>query len=282
MPPQEIRRIGIVGLGRMGLPMARHLATAGYDVRACDPRPEAQAAARPLGITVLPSCREVASASDAVLVVVGSQGQVERAVFGADGIATGAGSGTVLMVAATVSPSYMISLSARAAQHGFQVVDTPVARGESAAETGRLLVYAGGADDLLDRCGPVLECFAERVCRLGDVGAGQAAKTINNMLLWTCLCASVEGLDLGEAMGVGREALRDALRYGSGANWALETRADDRPALWAEKDMAIALDEARRTHCAAPLAATVAEAIKTFKAARGLPASPPDEPEVPS
>lgn len=282
MPPGKIRTVGIVGLGRIGLPLARHLAAAGFDVRAYDREPQARAAARSIGVAVVLSCRELAAVSDAVIVLVGTQGQVEQAVFGSNGIAEAASAGKILMIASTVAPAYMESLARRVEPLGLLVADTPVARGELAAEAGRLLVYAGGAADVLDRLDPVLSCFAERVCRLGGVGAGQVAKAINNMLLWTCLSASVEGLDLGEALGVDREALRTALQYGSGANWALETHADERPALWAEKDMAIVLQEADRLGFAAPLSVAVKVAIEAFKTARGLPPAPHDEPDVPT
>lgn len=282
MATAGIRSVGIAGLGRIGLPVTRHLIAGGFDVVAFDPVPEACAAARAQGATVAASCRELLSACDAVIVLVGTQGQVEEAVFGADGLVEGVSTPKPLMIASTVAPAYMESLARRTESLGLRVVDTPFARGEAAAEAGRLLVYAGGPADVLDRCGPVLDCFADRVCRLGEVGAGQVAKAINNMLLWACLSASVEGLDLGEALGVNREALRDALQHGSGTNWALETRADDRPALWAEKDMAIVLEEAERLGFAAPVSAAVTKAITAFKTARGLPPAPRDAPDVPS
>ena len=91
------------------------------------------------------------------------------------------------------------------------------------------------------------------------------------MLLWTCLAANVEGLDLGEALGVDREALREALRHSSGANWALETRADERPALWAEKDMDLFLGEAATADIAVPIGRTIRDAIAEFKKTRNLP-----------
>ena len=86
----------------------------------------------------------------------------------------------------------------------------------------------------------------------------------------------MEGLDLGEAEGLDREQLRQILVLSSGDNWALRTRADDRPALWAEKDMAIVLDEAQQQGLTLPIAAQVSESIKAFKVARGLPAAPTD------
>lgn len=268
---ETIRSVGLVGLGRMGRPMARRVLAAGFDVRGYDPQPEAVAAAAGERIPVADSAAELAARSDLVIVVVGFESQVEAAIFGDAGMAGHLRPGAILAVASTVAPSTMTRLSSRLAETEVRLLDIPLSRGEAAAEAGSLLVYAGGAASDIDACRPVLACFAEHVLRLGDVGAGQAAKAVNNMLLWTCLCANVEGMAFAERFGIDAETLREALSLGSGANWALQTRADERPALWAEKDMTIVLTEADTMRVAMPVAATVKEAIEAFKIARGLP-----------
>jgi 3-hydroxyisobutyrate dehydrogenase-like beta-hydroxyacid dehydrogenase len=154
---------------------------------------------------------------------------------------------------------------------GIAFLDAPLARGEAAAEAGDLLLFAGGDPVALDRARPALSTFASEINYLGGLGTGQAAKAANNYLLWTCLAATVEALDFGASQGVDREAMRAALGRSSGANWAMETRADERPALWAEKDMMSLLAEADRARLAMPLAGAVKEAIKAFKIARNLP-----------
>lgn len=266
-----IGSVGVIGLGKMGRPIAHHLAAAGYDVCGFDPDPDAVSAAAASGVKIGATCADIARASDLILVSVGFEEQVEQAVFAADGVLAGAGKTAILAIASTVSPSYMIALARQVEQRGLDVIDIPLARGERAAEEGSLLVLAGGSQDVLARCRPVLETFSDAVFRLGDVGTGQVAKAVNNMLLWTCLCANVEGMDFAEAFGVDREILREALQQSSGANWALETRADERPALWAEKDMMILLAEADSARVAMPVSGTVKEAIKAFKIARDLP-----------
>ena len=272
MAERAIGKIGIVGLGRMGRPMARRLVAHGFAVCGFDPDPAAASAARTIGVEAVDSCAQLANRSDAVILIVGFDSQVEQAVFGENGVVAGARPGTILLIASTVAPGVMRDLADRAGDRGLTAIDIPVARGESAAEAGELLIFAGGDRDTVDRCRPLLEAFSERVDYLGPAGAGQAAKAINNMLLWSCLAATVEGLDLGEALGVDREALREALRHGSGANWALETRADERPALWAEKDMDLLLGEAAAFGIAMPVSETVRDAIAAFKKVRGLPA----------
>jgi 3-hydroxyisobutyrate dehydrogenase-like beta-hydroxyacid dehydrogenase len=267
----KVKSVGVIGLGKMGRPIARHLLSAGYDVSGFDPDPDAASVAADLGVRVGATGADVARTVDLILICAGFEEQVEQAVFAADGVLAGAGETAILAIASTVSPSYMMALAGRVEKRGLDVVDIPLARGERAAEEGSLLVLAGGREDVLARCRPVLETFSDGIFRLGDVGAGQVAKAVNNMLLWTCLCANVEGLDFAEALGVDREILREALQVSSGANWALETRADERPALWAEKDMMILLAEADSARVAMPVSGTVKEAIKAFKIARNLP-----------
>lgn len=270
-PAKRIASVGILGLGRMGRPIAGHLVTAGYEVAGFDPDRTATAAAvaglRPAG-----SAAEVARLCALTVVIVGFEAQVEEAVFGPDGAIAGAAEGAIVAIASTVAPSYMQSLSGRLRTHGVHLLDIPLTRGEAAARDGTLIAFAGGEAEILDRCRPALDTFCEQVIRLGGIGAGQTGKAVNNLLLWSCVCANVEGLELAAALGVDREALRDALRFGSGANWALATRAEERPALWAEKDMTIVLSEAARAGVAMPVSGAVGDAIRAFKAARGLPA----------
>ncbi|HEX2258099.1 MAG TPA: NAD(P)-dependent oxidoreductase [Afifellaceae bacterium] len=271
MAEESIHRVGVIGLGKMGLPMARHVLASGRRVTGCDPVPEAADAAAALGVEVVVSPAGVARASRLVIVVVGFDAQVDAVLFGPDGAVAAAAPGTIIAVASTVAPTYARGLPRRAGRDDIAFLDVPVARGESAAEAGRLLLFGGGEEAAFRRGEPVFRAFCEHVFHLGPLGAGQAAKAVNNMLLWACLTATVEGLDLGEALGLDREALRQALAHSSGDNWAMRTRADERPALWAEKDMMIVLAEADRARLALPVAGTVQEAVKAFKIARGLP-----------
>lgn len=274
MARDTINTVGVIGLGRMGLPMARHIAAAGYQVIGAESdQARADLAARS-GIEMAPNPAALAGRCEAILIAVGFDDEVEIAVFGPNGLAETARPGTVVMVASTVAPGFMADLARRCADRKLCAIDVPVARGETAAEAGKLLVFAGGEPDCVRHCRPLLERFAERIDYLGPAGAGQTAKAINNMLLWSCLVASVEGLDFGAALGLDREALREALNHSSGANWAMQTRADERPALWAEKDMDLLLAEARAAGFDMPVSRTVREAIAAFKKARSLPSPP--------
>ena len=271
MAESAIRRVGIAGLGRMGLRLARRLAGAGFETAGCDPSAEARAAAEGAGIAVAPTPAALAALSDLLILAVGFERHCDAALFGPEGAADA--DGLVVAVAATVEPAYVRALPSRAPALAF--LDAPLARGEAAAERGDLLMFAGGEPALLARCGPAFSSFASEIHHLGGLGAGQVGKAANNFLLWTNVAATVEAYAFAEAQGVGREALREALLRSSGANWAMETRAEDRPALWAEKDMAALLAEADRARVALPVAGTVREAVKAHKLRMGFPM--PDE-----
>ena len=269
-------RVGIIGLGKMGHPMARHLAAKGHAVFACDLDETRRAAAREVGATICASPAEVARASDIVIVVVGFDNEVMDVVTGENGLLAGARDGLVIAVASTVSIDTMHSMGALPAvrERGIGVLDIPLCRGEPAAEAGKLLLMAGGDAAVFERCKPAFSAFANDQYLLGPLGSGQVGKMINNLLLWSCVSANHEGLKLGEALGVQSETLRQALLKSSGQNWALDTWLQPGPMPWAEKDMAIVMEEADNVRLSLPLCGTVREVIKGIKIEKGLPPPP--------
>lgn len=271
--------VGIVGLGKMGLPMARHLMQNGYSVRGYDVSPQALAAAEAAGVTPCASPREVAAGAGVVLVVVGFDAEVRAATAGEEGLLAGAAAGTVIAVASTVDPDTSRNLGRAAAEKGVDWLDIPLCRGEPAAESGDLLVMGGGDEAVFERCREVFSAFASDIFHLGPVGAGQVGKMINNLLLWACTAADYEGLKLGERLGVAPETLREALLKSSGNNWALETWEIRRAMPWAEKDMTIVAKAADRTRVSLPLCGVVKEVVKSIKVEWGLPTPAlPEEP----
>ncbi|HVA15826.1 MAG TPA: NAD(P)-dependent oxidoreductase [Stellaceae bacterium] len=265
------RRIGILGLGAMGRPIARHLIAKGFAVAGCDPSAEACARAAALGVALAASPQALAAQSDAVLVVVGFDGQVERAVFDADGIGAAPRPGLVLAMGSTIAPSYAHDLAQRLEGSGIVLIDMALTRGEPFAEAGTMLVLGGGDAAAFAACQPVFRCFASDIFHLGPFGAGQIGKMVNNLILWACMSANDEGLRLGEALGVDAETLRDALVHSSAENFSLSARADQRPTPWAEKDMRIVLQEAAAAGLSLPLSALVKERIADFKRRKGYP-----------
>jgi 3-hydroxyisobutyrate dehydrogenase-like beta-hydroxyacid dehydrogenase len=267
----EVKRVGVVGLGKMGNPMARHLRAKGFETRGYDVSAEARAAAEARGIATVASLRDLAAASDFVIVVVGFDSEAEAVLLGDDGIAAGAHQDLAVGIASTIAPSTMRRLGSRLAGSGLALLDMPLTRGEWAAEAAQLLVMVGGDEDLFARCRPAIACFADAIYHLGALGAGQVGKMVNNLILWACISANHEGLMLGDKLGVDQERLRAALLDSSAGNWALKTRPEESPMPWAEKDMRIVLAEADHLRVSVPLCGVVKEVVKTVKFARGWP-----------
>lgn len=265
------QRIGILGLGAMGRPMARHLLAKGFAVAGCDPVAAACERAAPLGVEIVGSPRLLAERSDAVLIVVGFDAQVERAVFGPAGIREAARPGLIVAMGSTIAPSYARDLARRLDGSGIVLIDMALTRGEPFAEAGTMLVLGGGDQAAFAACEPAMRCFASDIFHLGPFGAGQVGKMVNNLILWACMSANDEGLRLGEALGVDAEKLRNALTHSSAENFSLSARADERPTPWAEKDMRIVLQEATAAKLALPLSSLVKERIADFKRRKGYP-----------
>lgn len=265
------QRIGILGLGAMGRPMARHLMAKGFTVAGYDPVAAACDQAFALGVTIAKTPRDLAARSDAVLIVVGFDAQVERAVFGADGIREGARPGMLLAMGSTIAPSYARDLAQRLDGSGIVLVDMALTRGEPFAEAGTMLVLGGGDAAAFEACQPVFRSFASDIFHLGPFGAGQVGKMVNNSILWTCMTANDEGLRLGEAFGVDAEKMRAALSHSSAANFSMTARSDERPTPWAEKDMRIVLKEAAGVGLDLPIAKLIENRIADFKRGKGYP-----------
>jgi 3-hydroxyisobutyrate dehydrogenase-like beta-hydroxyacid dehydrogenase len=266
-----LKTVGLLGLGKMGSPMARHLLAGGFEVAGFDPVKEARDRARAIGVRIVDSPHKVAQASQLVLIVVGFEEEVEDALFGSGAALTRAAPGLIVALSTSVAPRYAMRVAARLAEKGITMIDAPLARGEAAAEAGKLLIYGGGDEQAFDACRPALSAFASDIFHLGPAGAGQAGKMVNNLILWACTAANDEGLRLGQALGVDAERLREALLHGSAQNWALGNRAGERGMPWAEKDMNSVLHEADRVRLSLPLCGSVKEVIKGLKIRLGYP-----------
>lgn len=267
----NIATVGVVGLGKMGGPLAGHVKDKGYAVVGYDVVPAAADAARADGIEIAGSCAELASRVDLAIVGVGFDSEVETVVFGDDGLLAGArpGKELVIAIASTAAPQTVKDIAERAEadfpDRDVTFLDIPMCRGEQAAVDGKLLVMGGGDRAAFDACRPVFEAFSDSIHWLGPLGAGEVGKMVNNLILWSCISANLEAMKLASALGVEGPALREALLDSSAANWALETEIHKAPMPWAEKDMTIVLREADAARIALPLCGSVKEVIKAIK-----------------
>jgi len=257
-----VKRTGMIGLGSMGLQMARHMVNKGFSVAGYDVSDAANRNATAHGVRIGRSVAEVGGQAEVVIVMVQTDAQV-HGVICSDGLLGALARGSVICIASSVSPDLCRELAGQAAVRGIGVLDTPVVLGQEAANNGTLTVYAGGEERWLACARPVLEAFAARVLHLGAVGNGQIAKTINNMLLWSAMSANFESLTLARKLGADIPRLIAALAHGSGANWSL-SRWGKSTGKWAEKDMDVALELAQAAKVPVPLSGLVDQLIKNI------------------
>ena len=241
----------------MGLQMARHMATKGFDVRGHDIDAAAMGRAHAQRLKTA-SATQVACHAEVVVVMVATDDQV-RAVT--DELIKRLVPGGVICIASSVSPATCRKLAALADARGIGVLDTPVVLGQEAANNGTLTIYVGGEQRWFDRAKPVLSAFGAKVLHLGGPGSGQIAKTINNMLLWACMTANMEALTLAKQLGADIPRLVAALAQGSGANWSL-SRWGKSTGKWAAKDMDVALKLAQAAKVPTPLGGLVDQLVK--------------------
>jgi len=266
-------RVGIVGAGRMGLAMLRHLVKKGYAVTVCDISDKQREVARGLGATVVSTPAEVGKASDIVILGVGYDDEVEDVVFGNNGLFESMPHGSIIAVSSTAKPDNMKALAERLAVKGIEVMDAPICRGRFAADSGTLLALVGGKPEVVERARPVYATFASDVVHLGEIGNGQVGKAINNMMLWFNACGVMEAGRLAEKTSVDMVKLRDALLTSSAASDSLK-EWDRVSFTWAMKDMQIVSDMTDKAGLSLPLTGAIKEVVK--EARRVKATNPPN------
>lgn len=215
-------RIGFIGLGEMGLPMARNLGGREFEVRGYDIREEACRAFREAGGRVVASTGEAARDADAVIVMVRTPPQAEEVVLAGGGVLDRARPGTMLIVMSTIGVACMRRLGQAARARGLAFLDAPVSGGRARAEDGTLTIIIGGAPKDITRARPVLEAMGSRLAHVGEIGAGTAVKMANQIVLTVSLLAAREVAALVGAVGIPPGTVWDVLRTCTGTTWVVE------------------------------------------------------------
>ena len=208
-------RIGFIGLGKMGGPMARNLIDAGHSLVVHDLDPAAAAPHRERGASWADSPREVALASDIVLTSLPGPREVEQVALGEGGLIEGLAPGAVYVDTSTGSPTVIRRVAGRIEAAGAHMVDAPVSGGPMGAEAGNLAVMVGGDGGAFERVRPVLEVLGSSIAHVGDVGAGTVAKLVHNAISMTTRIAIQEGMALAVKAGVSPFAMLSVLRDAS-------------------------------------------------------------------
>jgi len=213
-------RVGFIGLGSQGAPMARRIADAGHPLTIWARRPESVEPFVDTAATVARTPAELAENSDVVCLCVVNDADVESVITREDGVLAGLGAGGVIAIHATVHPDTCHRMAEDAAAHGVDVVDAPVSGGGVAAADGKLLVMVGGEDAVVERVRPIFATYANPVLHLGPLGSGQMAKLLNNFLFTAQLTVATEAYDFAARLGIDRAAMAEVLANGSGGSRA--------------------------------------------------------------
>src|SRR2546430_1670686 len=261
-----VKRTAMIGLGAMGLQMGRHMVRKGFQVTGYDISPEASSRAKNHGVQTSASVSEAGKDAEVVFVMVANDKQIHDVVEHS-GLLDVLARGSVICIASSCSPETCRELAKLAAPKGIGIVDVPLVLGQEAMDNGQVVAYVGGDDASVAKARPAIAAFSKQVLHVGDVGAGQITKSINNMLLWACMVANFECLTFAKKLGVDVPRLIEALGHGSGANWSL-SRWGKSTGKWAEKDMDVALDLAQSAKMPMPLAGLVDQLVKKLNQER--------------
>ena len=255
--------VGVIGAGRMGLPIIGHLVKAGFMVLAFDVDAKKQDEVEKRGAAWAGDAEGVIGRCDVILVCVGFDREVQELMSRI----RSARRGTICAILSTIHPRTVRQLAEEARPAGVTVIDSTVCRGGDAADRGALLSFVAGEPAVVERITPVLKAYSSDVVHTGEVGSAQVAKAVNNLIMWACLVADHEGLALAQRYGLDVEHLRRALGLSSAANealakWGTQTMA------WAEDDMAIVAEMAAEHGLSLPQAEVTRAICRALKPRR--------------
>ena len=254
-------RVGIIGVGRMGHAMLKHLVKHGYQVTACDVSAEALANARSAGAKTADSPAALAKQCDFVILGVGYTDEVNAVVYGDGGLLANLTRGSIIAVSSTTSPYTVQEIDKAAKPKDIGVLDAPICRGRFAADEGTLLALVGGESAVIERGRAVYGAFCSDYAHLGDLGHGQVGKTMNNLLLWISAVGLIEAGRLAESTGIDLVKLRDALMMSSGNSDALK-EWDMISFTWALKDMQVVAEMTDKAGLSLPITGAIKELVK--------------------
>jgi 3-hydroxyisobutyrate dehydrogenase len=214
-------KLGFIGIGVMGGPMASNLLRAGYEVTIFDHARDKCEELLPLGGNIADSSRLVAAASEIVITMVSDTAMVEEALFGEDGVAAGLKPGALVIDMSTISPLATIEFGKRLAASRCEMLDAPVSGGPKGAIAGTLGIMVGGPREVFDRSLPIFQVMGKTVTYTGALGNGQKTKLVNQLVGATNLLAAVEGLRLARRAGLDVPTTLQALGSGVANSWML-------------------------------------------------------------
>ena len=271
--------VAFIGLGVMGYPMAGHLQAAGHDVTVYNrTSAKATAWAAKYGGKTAPTPKAAAKGADFVMACVGNDDDLRAVVLGADGALAGMAAGAIFVDHTTVSAKVTRDLQGQAAVKGVGFVDAPVSGGQAGAEGGQLGIMCGGTVGDYEKAEPIMAVYAKACRRMGESGAGQLTKMVNQICIAGVVQGLAEGLHFAEKAGLDIRGVVDVISQGAAGSWQMsnryETMADDAYDFgfavdWMRKDLGICLATANENGAALPVTALVDQFYKDVQAMGG-------------
>ena len=259
-------KVGFIGLGIMGRPMALNLHKAGHTLFVHGRRPESMAPLAQAGCTACASAAEAAAQADVTIIMVSDTADVEQVIFGAGGVTHGAKPGSVVVDMSTISPTATRHFAKELSARGIEMLDAPVSGGDVGAINATLSIMVGGKPAVFERVQPLFAAMGKNIVHIGDNGAGQVAKACNQIVVAVTIEAVAEALTFARKSGVDAAKVRDALLGGFAASRILEVHGkrmldnNYQPGFKTklhQKDMNIVLQTAKDLGLALPAAALV-------------------------
>lgn len=273
------KKISFIGLGVMGYPMAGFLAQAGHAVTVFNrTAAKAERWAAEFGGTAAPSPAAAANGADFIFCCVGNDEDLRSVTTGQDGAFGGMKPNSIFVDHTTTSAEVARELHAEAKRRGFSFVDAPVSGGQAGAENGQLTVMIGGDRDAVTRATPLIDCYAKMQARLGESGAGQLTKMVNQVCIAGLVQGLAEALHFADRAGLDAQAAVDVISKGAAQSWQMDNRAGTMIAgefdfgfavEWMRKDLGYVLSEARRNGAHLPVTALVDQFYSEVQAMGG-------------
>jgi 3-hydroxyisobutyrate dehydrogenase len=271
-------RVGFIGLGIMGAPMAMNVLKAGYPLTVWNRTASKGEALRKAGAAWAESPADVARKSDVVITIVSDTPDVEEVILGPKGVIHGAHEGMVVIDMSTISPHATRRIAEKLAEAGVEMLDAPVSGGDVGAQKGTLSIMVGGKDDVFQRCLPILQTMGKRITHVWPNGAGQFTKLVNQIIVVGNTLAMAEGLVFAAKAGLDLEKVLEAVSAGAAGSWMLSNRGpqivqgDFRPGFTVklqQKDVKLVLEAAREMEVPLPGTALIHQLYHAVEA-RGL------------
>ncbi|MFB0505769.1 MAG: 2-hydroxy-3-oxopropionate reductase [Thermodesulfobacteriota bacterium] len=270
-----MKKIGFIGVGIMGKPMAKNLIDAGYKLIAYDIVEKALNEIVQHGAERGASPKNVAENSDIIITMLPNSPDVKKAVLGENGVIEGVREGQILIDMSSIAPLVSQEVARELKKKGVETLDAPVSGGQEKADAGTLAIMVGGKKEVFDQCKEILEVMGGSVTLVGDIGAGQTTKLANQIIVAINIAAVAEALIMGKKAGVDPEAIFNAIRGGLAASQCLEDKA---PRMFEGrydpgfrvrlhvKDLTNVLETSRELHIAMPLTAEVMQMMQVLMA----------------